>query len=123
MRLSLHAQGTVIVTKATDRSVSINNIDYDKNILITNSEVTTLDATRLSNLTTNILSEIINQTKPQLFIFATNETIMQIPKEIIKLLMEKQIGFEVMKTPAAMRTFNFLVGEDRLVSCLIFIEV
>jgi len=122
MQLSLHTQGSILVTHASEHLVSINGVDYVNNVLVTNRQVADLAVDRLSNLSVDVLTKIIADTAPQLFIFASAENIMQIPRDVINLLVTRQIGFEVMNVGAAMRTFNFLVGEDRMVSCLIFIE-
>ena len=44
------------------------------------------------------------------------------PRELVFALARKGIGFEAMDTPAACRTFNILIGEDRDVAAVLLIE-
>ncbi len=41
--------------------------------------------------------------------------------DLLKSLMEKRIGIEIMDTRAACRTYNILVGEDRVVAAALLI--
>jgi uncharacterized protein len=41
---------------------------------------------------------------------------------LLRPLRERRIGIEVMDTRAACRTYNILVGEDRVVAAALLIE-
>jgi uncharacterized protein len=52
----------------------------------------------------------------EIVIIGTGATLTFPPPEVLRPLIEAAIGFEVMDTPAACRTYNILVAEDRKVA-------
>jgi uncharacterized protein len=60
--------------------------------------------------------------KPELIIIGTGKR-QRFPKpELLKTLIEVKIGFEVMDSQAACRTYNILVGEGRQVLLALIVE-
>ena len=60
--------------------------------------------------------------KPELIIIGTGKR-QRFPKpEILKTLIAAKIGFEVMDSQAACRTYNILVGEGRQVLLALIVE-
>lgn len=57
--------------------------------------------------------EAVTQLKPEVIILGTGETHILPDKPLLKALVETGIGFEVMDTAAACRTYNILIAEDR----------
>ncbi len=58
---------------------------------------------------------------PELVIFGSGSRLRFPPPVILKTLMARRIGFEVMDTPAACRTYNVLLAEGRsVVAALLF---
>lgn len=68
----------------------------------------------LSELTPDLLSPLLSL-NPEVLIFGTGDKLLFPDKAILKLLINNGIGYEFMDTMAACRTYNILVGEDRLV--------
>lgn len=52
---------------------------------------------------------------PEVLIFGTGRNHHFPDKSVLRLLINNGIGYEFMDTMAACRTYNILVGEDRLV--------
>ncbi len=67
------------------------------------------------------IAELIDE-RPEVIIFGSGWTPAIPPRELVFALARKGIGFESMDTPAACRTFNILVGEDRDVAAVLLIE-
>lgn len=67
------------------------------------------------------LAELIDEA-PEMIIFGTGWQPVLPPRDIVFALARRGIGFETMDTPAACRTFNILVGEDRDVAAVLLIE-
>jgi uncharacterized protein len=64
------------------------------------------------------LAAVIQQA-PEVVILATGDRCnFPEPRTLIRL-MDKRIGYEVMDTPSACRTFNILLGEDRAAALVI----
>lgn len=118
MQVNLHSNQGNQFSSYSANSVTINQVEYNANLLVSNQEV--------ENLTLNSIDEF-NQTElehllamePDIIIFGTGSTIKYPKAELLLQLQKKQIGFEVMPIPALCRTFNYLVGEGRKVIGLV----
>lgn len=117
MQINLHSSHGNQFTNYSDNSVTINaNQTYETNIIITPTEVIANNWQTINDISINDkLFDGILQSKPDLIIFGTGNKIQMPNIEIIKILQKQQIGFEVMPIPALCRTFNYLIGEGRIV--------
>ena len=59
--------------------------------------------------------------KPEVIILGTGPRHLIPPRELVFAMARRGVGFEVMHTAAAARTFNVLVGEDRLVAAVLYL--
>ena len=57
--------------------------------------------------------------RPEIILYGTGWKPVLPPRELTFALARQGIGFEVMDTPAACRTFNILVSEDRDVAAIL----
>jgi len=57
----------------------------------------------------------------EIVIIGTGETLKFPPPEVLRPLIDAGIGFELMDTPAACRTYNILLAEDRKVAAALVI--
>lgn len=64
--------------------------------------------------------ETIIELKPEVVLFGTGRRVAFPPDEACQLLYLRQIGFEIMDTGAACRSFNFLSGEGRRIAAALF---
>ena len=60
-------------------------------------------------------------TRPEIIVLGTGATHRLPPRDVVFALARKGIGFEVMDTRAAARTFNVLVGEGRRVAAVLYV--
>ena len=60
--------------------------------------------------------------KPEVIILGTGEKQIFPDREILKYLVQKRIGYEIMDTQAACRTFNIIMAEGRNVVAGMFIK-
>lgn len=58
---------------------------------------------------------------PEIIILGTGETLRRPKLDLMALMAQRQIGIEIMDTPAACRTYNVLVHEGRSVAAALFI--
>ncbi len=65
-----------------------------------------------SEMTTDHLS-LITALNPEVIILGTGEKHIIPEKTILKALVETGVGYEIMTTSAACRTYNILLAEDR----------
>lgn len=66
--------------------------------------------------------EFLVAERPEIIIFGSGWKSALPPRELVFSLARKGIGFETMDTPAACRTFNILIGEDRDVAAVLLID-
>jgi len=67
--------------------------------------------------------ELVRRLKPEVLILGTGRRLQFPPDEHIRTLVQARIGFEVMDTGAACRTYNILLSEGRRVAAaLLMIE-
>ncbi|MBU3657109.1 MAG: hypothetical protein FGM35_03630 [Rhodocyclaceae bacterium] len=102
--------------------VSVNGTRYEGSVLVCGRDIVTdwapngfdgLDAAQFERLG-NMGAEIV--------LFGSGDR-QRFPRpELLKALIEKGIGLEVMDTKAACRTYNILVAEGRHVACGVIVE-
>jgi uncharacterized protein len=73
---------------------------------------------RVDTLTADELSDLIEK-GPEIIIMGAGWTPGLPPRDLVFALARKGIGFEMMDTPAACRTFNILISEDRDVAAIL----
>lgn len=61
------------------------------------------------------------QTEPEVVVLGTGKTHVIPPRELMFAFARQGIGFEVMDTRAAARTFNVLVGEGRRIAAVLYL--
>jgi len=103
-------------------SILIGNQTYTGNIgLLAHSVIYTWPDCPVSELTEELLSPVLDQS-PELLILGTGWQSVFAPRELTFALARRGIGLDVMDTPAACRTFNVLVSEDRLPAAILYIQ-
>ncbi len=72
-------------------------------------------------LSTTDIDELVDQS-PEIILFGSGWNTVLPPRDVVFALARRGIGFETMDTPAACRTFNILVSEDRDVAAVLLIN-
>lgn len=99
----------------TTGCVRINETDYQHSVLVSAAELQTdWPPQQLSDLTLEHCQLILNL-KPELVLLGTGETWQMPAAELQAFFGQQGIGFEVMDSAAACRTYNLLMAEDRAV--------
>lgn len=114
--------GANTITGYGDGYIEINKIPYSHAVLLSSDgeilewavksfeELSPADFTQMATL------------KPELIIIGTGKR-QRFPKpELLKSLIDAKLGFEVMDSQAACRTYNILVGEGRQVLLALIVE-
>jgi len=65
--------------------------------------------------------ELLLATEPELVLLGTGSRSVFPPRELMFGFARCGVGFEVMDTPAAARTFNILVGEGRRLGAVLYL--
>ena len=114
--------GANTITGYGDGYVEINKTPYSHAVLLSSDgEIQEWPVKSFDDLTVANFSQMA-ALKPELIIIGTGKR-QRFPKpELLKTLIEAKIGFEVMDSQAACRTYNILVGEGRQVLLALIVE-
>lgn len=93
--------------------IEVNKVPYSHAVLLgPSSSVMHWGATSFTGLEPSHFAQIA-ELKPELIIIGTGFR-QRFPRpDLLKALIDAKIGFEIMDTQAACRTYNILVGEGR----------
>ncbi len=114
--------GANTITGYGDGYVEINKTPYAHAVLLrSDGAITNWSAQTFDNLEASHFAQMVDL-KPELILIGTGSR-QRFPKpELLKSLIEAKIGFEVMDSQAACRTYNILVGEGRKVLLALIVE-
>ncbi len=114
--------GANTITGYGDGYIEINKIPYSHAVLLSSDgEILEWPLKSFEELSPADFSQMASL-KPELIIIGTGQR-QRFPRpELLKTLIEAKIGFEVMDSQAACRTYNILVGEGRQVLLALIVE-
>ena len=114
--------GANTITGYGDGYIEINKIPYSHAVLLSSDgEILEWAIKSFEDLSPADFMQMASL-KPELIIIGTGKR-QRFPKpELLKTLIEAKIGFEVMDSQAACRTYNILVGEGRQVLLALIVE-
>ena len=114
--------GANTITGYGDGYVEINRTPYSHAVLLSSDgAIQEWGVQSFDELSAADFSQMASL-KPELIIIGTGKR-QRFPKpELLKTLIAAKIGFEVMDSQAACRTYNILVGEGRQVLLALIVE-
>ena len=121
MKFTRESHSAVTVRHVEKGEIRVGDDTITDDVLLFREHVTHWSAADPQNITETDLQALIDE-KPEIIIFGTGWTTRLPPRELVFALARKGIGFECMDTPAACRTFNILVSEDRDVAALLLLS-
>ncbi len=117
-----HDDKQFVITGYDDQSIHINNQHFNQGFILTLDHFKPDWTPRIyADLEVTHLNDIF-ELKPELILLGTGEKQVFPPKEIYLSLIHSKIGFEVMNTQAACRTFNILTADNRNVAAALFFK-
>ncbi len=114
--------GANTITGYGDGYVEINKTPYAHAVVLSSDgAISEWSAQSFDDLEAHHFSQLIDL-KPELILIGTGKR-QRFPKpELLKALISAKIGFEIMDSQAAWRTYNILVGEGRQVLLALIVE-
>jgi len=101
-------------------TVTIVDTAYSTSLVITPERIITDWPPEDISELTNAHIQQIALLEPEIVLLGTGSQLFFPDSDIISPLVSRQIGYEVMDTGAACRSFNFLLGEGREVIAALF---
>jgi uncharacterized protein len=92
--------------------VQINAMRHVSSVIVTGEIVEAWDAKNIWSLAAGSFARLL-EIRPEIIIIGTGQAFTFPPPAALLPLVEARIGYEVMDTGAACRTFNILIGEGR----------
>ena len=107
--------GANTITGYGDGYVEINKTPYAHAVVLSSDgAISEWSAQSFDDLEAHHFAQLVDL-KPELILIGTGKR-QRFPKpELLKALISAKIGFEIMDSQAACRTYNILVGEGRQV--------
>jgi uncharacterized protein len=114
--------GANTITGYGDGYVEINQTPYAHAVLLSSDgAISAWPAQSFDSLEASHFTQMV-ELKPELILIGTGSK-QRFPKpELLKSLILAKIGFEIMDSQAACRTYNILVGEGRQVLLALIVE-
>ncbi len=114
--------GANTITGYGDGYVEINKTPYAHAVVLSSDgAISEWSPQSFDDLEAHHFSQLVDL-KPELIIIGTGKR-QRFPKpELLKALISAKIGFEIMDSQAACRTYNILVGEGRQVLLALIVE-
>lgn len=114
--------GANTITGYGDGYVEINKTPYSHAVLISSDgAISEWPIKEFGGLEPSHFEQMVSL-KPELILIGTGNK-QRFPKpELLKALISAKIGFEIMNSQAACRTYNILVGEGRQVLLALIVE-
>lgn len=117
-----HNSSNYKISAYDEQSISINGLPHMQSLVISPMELlSTWEPATYEELSEPHLDAIYAM-KPEIIILGTGLKQRFPPPEILRRLAKEQIGYEIMDTQAACRTFNILMAEDRTVVAGMFFD-
>ena len=114
-------EGTNAISRHAADGVIVNGVEHRSSVIVPwKGQVVAWPAESFEALT-EAHFETLAALKPELVIFGSGSRIRFVKPALTRALIQARIGLETMDTPAACRTYNVLLAEDRsVVAALLF---
>lgn len=122
MKFVREANSAISIRHIEKGVVKIGNEEISENVVLFRESIQRgWDAADVATLAEEDFAELIAE-DPEIVIFGTGWHACLPPRDLVFALARRGIGFECMDTPAACRTFNILLSEDRDVAAVLIIS-
>jgi len=120
IEIDIETKGRNKIDSYTIGSITIADTTYNSSLIVSADEIF-IDWPPKSyhQLKPEHLEQVISL-KPEIVLLGTGRVLSFPANEIIAPLITHHIGYEVMDTGAACRSYNFLMGEGRIVVAALF---
>lgn len=122
LKFTREMSARLVIRSVSESAIRVNDDDYPRSIALTPEAVLGDWCDKpIADLVADDFSEVFDAT-PEVVLLGTGRTNVFPPRELTFAFARKGIGFEVMDSPAAARTFNVLANEGRRVAAVLCIK-
>ena len=121
MKFTRETPTTLTIHSVSDQEIRIGDAVYTNTIALTIDAVSDdWPAKALADLVEDDFSRLLAD-NPEIIVLGTGTANQFPPRELVFAMARRGVGFEVMNTRAAARTFNVLASEDRRVTAVLYV--
>lgn len=121
MKFTRESPATLMIKSVSERGIRIGSELYDRTIgLAADAVIDDREYKAVADLDVADFSDLL-AANPEVIVLGTGQTSLFAPRDLVFAMARQQVGFEVMDTPAAARTYNVLAGEGRQVAALLYL--
>jgi uncharacterized protein len=102
--------------------ITVNEINYSQSIVVTPMHLLDNWPPQTLKDLTEAHFTVIFELQPEVILLGTGKRLILPPFDLINSLKQYGIGIEIMDTPAACRTYNILMSENRQVVAAMLIH-
>jgi uncharacterized protein len=97
----------------------LGGVSHAGSVIISASGTRALEISSIADLKADHLDVLLaEKDQNDILIIGTGRDMLTLPKSVIAALRDKGIGYDIMTTNAAVRTYNVVQAEDRRVSAI-----
>ncbi len=105
----------ILIRAHTADSIAIRDITYTTSLAVSPTGIITDWGPGSPHALQSSDLEILAELEPELILLGTGQQQVFPDQSVLKPIIDKGVGYEIMNTGAACRTFNILVAEGRIV--------
>jgi uncharacterized protein len=98
----------------------LGGVSHVGSLLVTPAGVRALSAIDVSDLIVEHLAQLVAEKSDiDMVLIGTGREMLPLPKAVMQLLRDEAMGFDIMNTNAAVRTYNVVLAEDRRAAAIL----
>ncbi|MCZ2135533.1 MAG: MTH938/NDUFAF3 family protein [Burkholderiales bacterium] len=122
MQLLREATSEFAITGYTAASVTVGGVEHSRSVCLSHrAPVAPWPVASFEDVDVAAVAQAV-AAGADIVLIGTGRTLRFPKPEVLRPLREAQMGYEIMDTGAACRTFNVLLGEGRQVAALLLFE-
>jgi len=121
VKFTLESPTAVTIRSVSDREICIGDRRWSQTIALTaGGVIAEWQQKAIGSLAADDFAVLL-AAAPEIIVLGTGQAHVIPPRELVFAFARRGVGFEVMGTRAAARTFNVLVGEGRQVAAVLYL--
>ena len=121
MKFTREMAASLTIRSVSDGVIRIGEDAYDQTIAMTlNNVIDDWPEKSIADLIEDDFA-VLFEAAPEVIVLGTGESSIFAPRDLMFAMARRGVGFEVMDTKAAARTFNVLAGEGRQVAAVLYL--
>jgi uncharacterized protein len=121
MKFTRETPSAIMIRSVDAQGIQIGEIVHENTIaLVVDKVLENWTDKDVAELEENDFSELLDAS-PEVIVLGTGKTNVFPHRELVFAMARRRVGFEVMDTAAAARTYNVLAGEGRQVAAVLYL--